>query len=383
MNSKDNVKDKLLEEEIIEIYQKITEGKEISFIQDNNLFRTSFGCDFHDDFLDLTNFVSGITSINSLLGWGVNFQEELTSPEAIPNFYNKLLNHVEITEEQRSEAQIIFGKIKIDWEEYQAKLNLHLNGLQNVFPKKEIDKIREEQEREDDNSSKDYLNWLIGEIPDRVFSYFITTLYAIIDVYTVALLQHIVFWLPTEMVYDFWDGFRIRDPKSNIKHFLDFLRDDKDRKLKMIVEDIKEKIEWEQDLGALDDFIKLRHNFAHKNPFLEIHEMMEMGKYKKYKRKAEEERRKFEQDKEKSNIKLDIVISVMDSFAEMFPYMVFIRELGINCYRILCVVDHVIADHFNCRALKFEEFLISLKDQMKDENDANIIQDYINSHKSE
>lgn len=377
MNLKERSIKEIIQNKIVRIYAELEEGKELKTIKNNLLFRTSHGDDFHYAFLDLFNFVSIITPFKSVVTWVLDIQEQFSSPTSILEFYQELIEKSSKKEEQKKKAQIILNQINSDWDDFQKKTNGKIREISELLEWEE-EKREKKQVRVDSKDTQNQVYWIIEQIPYRVFSYFITTLYALINVYTMSLIQFVINSMSSEQIYDFINNFRITsNHKENIKYILDFFKMKRNEKLAKITKNIDEKANWTQDLEAVESFIALRHIFAHKNPFLEMNEMMGMDKFSKYKKRADEKVRKFKNEQKESEIKVDLLRPLLDKFSEILPYTVFIKELGFSCYRYLCVVDNIIAEYFEYEKLDIKELLNSIKEKMKDEQDATIVQNII------
>ncbi len=372
----------MIQKRIEEIYSEIVEDKEIEVIEKKNFFRTSIGDEFHHEFLELFSFVSLITSIKSIITWAMNIRKKLVSPSSIPNVYQKLLEESTLDEDKKNEAQTILTRIEKEWVEFHKKLEPDISELQTVLSQQQENQNEEKQLDENSDfqqKQNEQVLWLFEQIPIRVFSYFVTTLYALIDVYTMSLIQMIISFLKTEQVYEFFK-IRISDLKENIKYILEFLKMEGNQKLLKVTENTTVTSEWKKDLNYVAHFISLRHIFAHKNPLLEMSEMMDMDIFDQYKKKLEKEAREFKTELEKSDIQISLLKSLFEKFSDILPYMVFIKGLGFACYRYLCVVDNIIQGYFDFEKFDLEDFLLSIKDQMKNEEDAAVLQKLIDQY---
>ena len=381
--------DDLISEKILDKIKLIYSNYKTADDLLNNLeecpFVTEFGIDFHDNYIELTQFALFANFMETAIGFvRVETKDFLSkdsnffSLDPITEYHKKLIEKTKMSEEQRNKVQNQIKKIEKEYRKYQEKFQQDFKDLDELFPTKKSN--TEDQVIKSEEELNQYgTDYFLKQIPRKIFSNFILELYAYIDIYTMSLIQFVINIISTENVFNFIKNIlkerALSNPKDAIKYILGFLRLESNKKVSKMLEEMQEPREWSIDDEALSFFIDIRHIFAHKNPFLEIDEMMEMQKFHRYKPIIEKEKEKIKL--EEQDVVLEPLEKLVFYMKKMMPYLVFIKELGFSCYRYLCIIDNLITEYYDFQKFDFVEQLQNIKEQMKNKEDFQIIQDVL------
>ncbi len=373
---------KKIKQRIKEIEQAFDKKKETENTQEleHILFITDFGQEFDDAYQGLTNFVSLATLVQPLIQKSSKDEIILPNPEKILEFWKKYLEkNKKITLKNRERGKELIEQMEKQWGLMKNTFNSNISELEKISPqlqKENNEKGKEKTDVKKIPSSKQV--WEELKIKERVFSYFVLTLYAHIEFYTLALIQFVTYSIETDQTYYFLKDFRFYDYNTTITHILDFLKTENKQKLSSIINNLTKQSQWEQDKQALSSLAKIRHIIAHRKPIQEIETIM--NQFPNQKKKALKNAKKLDKEWKELKTELGIFYELLSMFLDVLKYFMFVIELGTSCYRYLCLVDNVLALYFDYEEpiMLNLDLLLNLKTHMKNKEDAKFVENAIN-----
>lgn len=285
-----------------------------------NEFKTEFGLDFQKNFINLMGF-----AIIGILIQGIPEMEEI---------YIRIFS--EIGKEIPIEMVIkSFTDESLTSEEIQ------------IFKEKFFDKLQSIElvnDFEDNNSQSSLLDVL--SLSERINSYFIISLYAYIDLYSLSLYQHVLSSLKSTEIYDFNKEFKHNgDPKERINIITNYLRFTN----RELMKEFLANTTWETTIDKLKG---IRDYTAHKDPLLKLQKLIceisnidekANSKIKSLKELIDSRLIQFEKYDELKKF----LVKTEKMFESILQILFILFEIGKDCYYYLALIDIQISNFYN------------------------------------
>ena len=307
-------------------------------------FKTDFGKEFESNYYDCITFTKIVSMFPIMLQYIINAKKTVT-PEDFFNFLDT----------QLKEAEKINGVNQIQKEKI-VRVRKLIEELQTIFLDpdyfSDIPLLTESSE-EEINSDKDEVeltnSFLVEELRlmERVYSYFVLTLYTYIDSYSMALFQYVVSELPTSEVFDIIKSTKVElNPKERIKSLMKNLKFEDNGNLRKRLKKVLREKAWENHQDEFRQFIKIRNYIAHRDPITAKKTLA-----KKFPKSAEDALIKANELRKNMNfeeIKDDFILTMIKPILESdFESFFLLQFIGESCYKYLALIDILVYHFFN------------------------------------
>lgn len=284
--------------------------------------KSNFGKKFVEKYEDLEEFIVYGTLLPAVFKSYNSYIEFLFSGK----LFNYIRNEKKLSEEEMQDLE--------QFEEILEKVNTLIET-----PEKEENAEKKEQEEE---GFEDVINKL--KPISRMIDYFILTLYAYFDVYSMSLFQETISKIQIEKIYGVMESIRqFRNPKETIQKLLQCLITNKGIKLSNVLEKVLKEADWGNTYNVLDTFKELRDKIAHRKPLTSPTILKEEFKIEKQiaERKYKKAYKNFQKQKIPEELK-ELFYSVLKEL-EIF---ILVGELGRSVFRYVFCVDNLVYSYF-------------------------------------
>ena len=284
--------------------------------------KTDFGRNFVEKYEDLEDFIIYGTFLPAVFKSYNSYIDYLFSGK----LFNYIRNEKELTEDENKDLE--------EFEEILEKINALIETTE-----KKGEQENEEQEEED---FEDVIKKL--KPISRMIDYFILTLYAYFDVYSMSFFQKTISKIQIEEIYRVMESIKqIRNPKETIQKLLQNLRTDKGVKLSSILDKVLKEVNWGNVYTVLDTFKDLRDKIAHRKPLTSPEILKEEFKIEKkiVERRIKQVYKNFQKQKIPEELK-----ELFFTLLKELETFILIGELGRSVFKYVFCVDTLVYYYF-------------------------------------